>query len=296
MEKINILLLGAGGFIGKSLREFLGNNNDFAVDAPAFEELNLLDEASVKAFLNHKYYDVVINAAIYNPAFDAKSMVPEIEQDLRMFLILEKFSNLYGRMYYFGSGAEFDKTRDITDVGENGFVNELPKTQYGMAKYTIGKIIEKSDNIYSLRIFGLFGEKEGYRYKFISGACAKAVKSLPITIRQNVYFDYLYIADFCKIIEWFVYNTPHYHTYNVCSGKKYSLIELANIVKEVSEKDIQIFVCKDGLAPEYTASNRRLLEEIDNLAFTDIKESIEKLYNYYLTIADTIDLMFLLYQ
>lgn len=291
-----VLLLGVGGFIGKSLYEHLSQNNDLEINAPTFEQLNLLNESSVKLCLQEKYYDVVINAAIYNPNIDPYSPIPEIEQDLRMFLILEKYHDLYDKMLYFGSGAEFDKTKDIVSVKEDDFINELPKTQYGMAKYTIGRIIEKSDNIYSLRIFGLFGEKEGYRFKFISGACAKAVKNIPISIRQNVYFDYLYIKDFCRIVEWFIFNKPVYHTYNVCSGQKYSLLELASIVKEVSKKDIPIFVCKEGLATEYTASNERLIVEMLNFSFTNIKVAIKHLYDYYKEKEDEIDLYHLLYQ
>lgn len=295
-NKINILILGGGGFVGRSLNDYLSQNGRFDIETPRFEDLNLLDEESVKSFLSKKRYDVIINAAIYNPSIDPASQVSELEQDLRMFLILEKNHRLFGKMLYFGSGAEFDKTHDIVAVGENDFVNELPKTQYGMAKYTIGRIIEKSENIYNLRIFGLFGQKEGYRFKFISGACAKAVKGLPISIRQNVFFDYLYIDDFCRIVEWFALNNPIYHTYNVCSGKKYSLVELAEMVRRVSGKEIPVFVCKEGLANEYTASNARLLNEMPNMRFTEMKTAISDLYQYYLSLEKEIDLYPLLYQ
>ena len=122
------------------------------------------------------------------------------------------------------------------------------------------------------------------------------MKNIPISIRQNVYFDYLYITDFCRIIEWFIFNEPKHHTYNVCSGRKYSLLELANIVKEVSNKNIQIYVCKDGLSKEYTASNDRLVKEITGLEFTDMKTAIKNLYAYYESIENQIDLYYLLYQ
>ncbi len=60
------------------------------------------------------HFDVVINAAVCNKLrTSAKADKSEIEQDLRMFFNLEKYSNLYGKMLYFGSGAEYDKAQDI---------------------------------------------------------------------------------------------------------------------------------------------------------------------------------------
>ena len=41
-----------------------------------------------------------------------------IEKDLRMFLNLEKNKDKFGKMFYFGSGAEYDKTKPIVQVKE----------------------------------------------------------------------------------------------------------------------------------------------------------------------------------
>ena len=198
-------------------------------------------------------------------------------------------------MYYFGSGAEYDKSKNIVSVQEEEYVNGIPKNQYGMAKYTIGKVIRNSRNIYNLRIFGLYGKYENWKTTFISGACCKALKNIPITIRQNVYFDYVYIDDFVQIIEWFVDNEPMYHEYNITSGTKVSLIELAEIVKKVSNKDISIIVCREGLGNEYTGINNRLLSEIKGFSFSKHEDSIKKLYDYYKSIENQIDLYSLLY-
>ena len=146
-----------------------------------------------------------------------------------------------------------------------------------------------------MRIFGLFGKYENWKTTFISGACCKALKNLPITIRKNVYFDYVFIDDFVRIVEWFIDHEPKFHEYNICSGKKYSLIELANYVKNVSKKEVPIIVCQEGLAKEYTGSNVRLLNEIKELSFTGIEDAIKDLYCYYQSIEEQIDLMSLLY-
>ena len=66
--------------------------------------------------------------------------------------------------------------------------------------------------------------------------------------------------------------------------------------KEIEGKDIQIVVCKVGLANEYTASNDRLLGEIGEIRLTEHAESIRQLYNDFLERKESIDIMALLYQ
>jgi len=293
-----ILILGANGFIGKNLKEYLSCfSKEYVLYVPNSQELNLLNEQAVKKYLTNTYFDVIINAAVCNPIRGHNIDIQcELEQDLRMYYNLKKYNNLYGKMLYFGSGAEYDKSKDISFVTETEFINNIPLTQYGLAKYIIGKDIEQSSNVYNLRIFGLFGKYENWRTTFISGACCKALKGLPITIRQNVFFDYMYIDDFCKIIKWFIDNKPKYHTYNITTGDKIDLFSLCKLINNVIGKTVPVYVCKDGLGNEYTASNKRLLNEIGDIKFTPFKEAVEGLIKYYQSVLDEIDMYHLLYQ
>lgn len=289
-----ILIVGVGGFIGKNLREYL--KDKYILYTPASTELDAADEMQVKSYLTEHFFDVVIHAGIYNPRTDKKKDANrELEYDLRMYYNFEKYQSLYGKMLYFGSGAEFDKRKDICSVKENDLPNGVPVNDYGFAKYVIGKSIENSENIYNLRVFGLFGKYENWKAAFISNACCKAIKGLPISIRQNTYFDYLYIDDFCRIVEWFIEHTPQYKTYNVASGEKVDLRMIAEKVIEISGKNIPVFICKDGLGKEYTADNTRLKEEVD-ISQLQLDESIKLLYEWYNEQEEEIDLESLLYQ
>lgn len=294
---MNILLLGSSGFIGRNLKEYLSQFEAYSLSAPTSKELNILDEVRLKDYLNQHHPDVIIHAAVCrNPKYFPMSIpASELEQDLRMFYNLEKLNDLYGKMIYFGSGAEFDKTHDITSVSEHDFVNGVPTTDYGLAKYIIGKAIDQSRNIYNVRVFGLFGKYENWRTTFISGACCKAIKNLPITIRQNTFFDYLDIDDFCPIIKWLIDETPNYHTYNVCSGKKIDLLTIAKKVRHLSGNDVPIYVCLPGLSKEYTANNNRLKQECHSFSLTSFDDSIQKLLSYYRSIEQEIDMLSLLY-
>lgn len=295
---MKVLILGSGGFVGRNLKEYLSSCDGYTLLCPRHNELDLLDEYAVRDYLAANYPDVVINAAVCkNPKyFSSQTPMTELEQDIRMFFNLEKYHAYYGKMLYFGSGAEFDKRCDICGVNEGEYVNGIPANDYGLAKYVIGRAIENSKNIYNMRLFGLFGKYENWKTTFISGACCKAIKNLPITIRQNVYFDYLYIDDFCRIIKWFVDNEPKHHSYNICSGRKIDLVTIAETVKRLSGNNVPIYVCQEGLGREYTADNTRLKNENCAFALTDFDTCIENLMSYYKSISDQIDMTSLLYQ
>ena len=310
---MNILIIGRNGFVAKNLYEFFSVNTNYNTNVIGSAELDILNEVEVRSFFSENYYDVVIDTAIYNPRIGTgKDSTKELEYDLCMFHNLAKCHEMYGKLIYFGSGAEYDKRFPICSVSEDDLMSkvfskdtncsgQIPTTQYGLAKYIIGQEIEAgiygADNIYNLRIFGLFGKYENWKTTFISGACCKALKNLPITIRQNVYFDYLYIDDFCKMMEAFLnVDKPKYHTYNITSGRRISLAEIADIVKTVSGKDIPVYICKDGLANEYSASNDRLVSEIGGFECEDYSKSISDLYKWYERITEEIDITSLLYQ
>lgn len=295
---MKVLILGSNGFIGKNLKEYLQSFAEYELLCPTRNELDLLDEDIVRQYLKTNTPDVVVDAAVCrNPIyFQNLNSATELEQDIRMFYILEKYRCYYGKLLYFGSGAEFDKSKDIINVKEDDFMHNIPSTQYGLAKYVIGRCIDRSSSLYNLRIFGLFGKYENWKTTFISGCCCKALKKVPITIRQNVFFDYMYIDDFCTIVRWFIDHTPAFHTYNVTTGQKIDLVTIASMVKLVAQVDIPVYVCKSGLANEYTANNHRLIKEVGNIPFTDMKQAIAALLHYYQGMVEQIDLMSLLYQ
>lgn len=294
----NILILGGSGFIGANLNEyFCGMPQQYTVVAPTSKELNILDETAVECFLRAHRFDTVIHCAVYNPRTDARKPAHmELENDLRMFYNVEKCRKLFGKMLYFGSGAEFDKRKDIKRAGEDDEANGIPHTVYGLSKYIIQKTILASDNIVNLRIFGLYGKYENKYKTFISGACCKALLDLPLTIRRNVFFDYLYIDDCCKIVEWFVNNDAKHRHYNVCTGQPVDLITLVQTVMKVSGKQLPLYICNAGLANEYTASNERLLREIGGVEFTKHEDAIRDLYRWYSQHAQDIDMDSLLYN
>ena len=104
--KRKILILGANGFMGRNLKEFLEKKKDlYEIHAPTSREFDISDERAVKEQLNKKYYNVILHAAVYNPRVGSnKDSSKELDKNLRMFFNFERCQNLYGKMLYFGSG------------------------------------------------------------------------------------------------------------------------------------------------------------------------------------------------
>ncbi len=279
---MKILLTGGSGFLGRNVKEYLLQRG-YTIHAPTSKELDCMDENAVRQYLL-KGYDVVLHFAVYGNGINKSIDETKILQcNLRIFHNLAKYSALYGKMIYTGSGAEYDKRYPIQMVREIDLSDHsIPVDQYGLMKYTVNQMIESSENIYNLRLFGVFGKYENWKVRYISNLCCKSLKGIPLSMRRNCYFDYLWIDDFCCMLEKFMkLDQPMFHTYNAVCGEPIDLYNLAEIVNEVSETPQKIIVCQEGLGNEYTANNGRLLNELPDMVYTDMKEAVRKLYLWY---------------
>lgn len=290
-----ILILGGNGFIGRNLYEYF--NGKYEIHAPSSQELNVMDDVAVEKYFKANSFDIVLNA------LDRKTdeLIPNsnyiyLDQRLRMFLNLQRCKDCYGKMLYFGTGAEYARELPIVSITENEFDRKVPDDTYGFLMYTLSKLTMQSNNIYNFRLFGIFGKYEIYHARFISNAICKALYGLPITIRQNVVFDYLHTDDLCKMVHYFIENDMKYKDYNATSGMKHEILELAEIVRNVTNANVPIIIAKEGLNKEYTSSNNRIISEIKGFSIEPIRPQIERLVEFYTEQLNKIDKESLLNQ
>ncbi len=281
---MKILITGAHGFIGRSLTEKLKDR--YLIETPGRAQLNLLDGEAVESYLKCNEFDIVIHTATTNKTMLSYEI---LEGNLQMFFNLERCRKLYGKMYYFGSGAEYDMEHYVPNMKEEYFGTNIPKDTYGFSKYIMSKMCEQNKNIYDLRLFGVYGKYEEWERRFISNAVCRALKGMNITIHKNVYFDYMWVDDLCRIMEWFIEHKPKYKHYNVCRGERIDLYSLACIVRKILNIDCDIVVEEPGWKLEYTGNNERLLNEIGDYQFSEFEESIQSLCEFYKLNIDKID-------
>ena len=276
---IRIFVTGSSGFIGRNLAETFAGR--YEIHAPASTELDLREENAVRQYLERNKFDVIVHAATTRSNRRLGAPSDMLDCNCRMFFNLARNEHSFGKMIYFGSGAEYDRRGLLPRVSEDYFDTRVPTDAYGFSKYICAKYAEGRPKIVNLRLFGVFGKYEAWDVRFISNACARVICGLPIVIRQNAVFDYLYVQDLAKITEWFIENTPQQTTYNVCTGRSWELRQLAETVAAVSGRKPEIQSTNPGMGAEYTGDNSRLLSEIPALQFEPMQRAIEALYGWY---------------
>lgn len=264
-----ILITGGNGFIGRNLVE--GLQEEHTILAPSHTELDLLNEEKVYLYLITHTPQIIIHCA---------GIYPEgLCENLLMFLNLTKAmrNTSVDKMLYFGSGAEYDRKHWKPKMSEGYFDTYIPTDGYGLAKYMANKLTQASDNIYNLRLFGVYGKYEDAKRRFLSVCCNK----VRISINKNIKFDYLFIDDLVETTKWFISNTPLHKDYNICTSQSYYLQDLAYMMADITKIPLLIDVDRANLPyNEYSGDNTRLLKEV-NVKFTPIEKGVEKLYEYY---------------
>lgn len=283
-----ILLTGGNGFIGRNIREKL--DKEYTIFSPSSQELDLLERQEVTRYLQENKISDVIHSAVYTPKRRQKNPDADFSANMRMFFHLAEHAFDLDKIIYFGSGAEFDKSFPISQATEQNFGRSIPLlNDYGLSKYIMNLYTRQSSNIYNLRLFGIYGPYEDWKTCFISNLCCKAIYGSPLTIRQECIFDFLYIDDLMQPIQNLLESTPKYRDYNLCSGESVRLTKIAQLVRYISGKNLEIQILKSGEDLEYTGCPERFRQEY-GLRLTSLEQGIKKLYRFYESHIGKIDL------
>ncbi len=276
---MKILITGTNGFVGRNLKEYFQDRYE-DLSCPKRGQLDLEDSKAVSQFLQKNTFDVVIHCGV---------TLLSVEQNLKMYFNLERGAQSFGKMFCVGSGAEYDMKNYLPKMKEEYFGKYIPSDIYGFSKYVIGKDIEGIHrNIYNLRVFGIYGKYEDYNRRFISNNICKALCNIPLSMNKNMYFDYLYVDDFSRIVDMFINNDAEKRSYNICTGESIDLLSLAKIIKDVDGRELPITIKEDGFNPEYTGDNTLFLQEFGKFDFTKPEKAISELYRWYKESSDIV--------
>lgn len=277
---MNILVTGANGFIGSNIIKLLSNDTNFKFFNGNRNFIDLYSIDSIERYLDKNQIDTVIHCAIEGGSRLKQDTSDMLYKNILMYENLIKFSHKYKMFINFGSGAEFDRKQNISNVNECEIFNIIPTDFYGLSKNVISKLSSHNPIILNLRIFGCFYYNE-LSTRFIHNNINNYINKKPIVIHQDRYMDFLYIEDLVNIITYFLKNTvTNYTDINMSYLKKYKLSDIANIINELSsyKVDIKMENLSNGL--NYTG-NGSLLNSL-GLKFKGIELGIVECYNRFI--------------
>jgi UDP-glucose 4-epimerase len=291
-EVNKVMITGGSGFIGRNLVEQFAGRYDLV--APSHRELDLTDGDAVRAYLRANRPDVIVHSATKPGHRNAADPTGLVEAATKMFFNLAADVDLCPRMVFLSTGAVYDMRHYSPRMSEDYFDVHIPPDETGFSKYVVAKYTERVDHVVELRPFGVFGKYEDYAIRFISNAICKTLFDLPVSLRQNRRFSYIWIDDLVKVVEHFMTRDVCLPAYNVTPDETNELLELAELVVEISGKNLPVVVAESGLGSEYTGANARLKAEMPGLRFMPTRDAVERLFAWYYEHRDSIDRSLLL--
>jgi nucleoside-diphosphate-sugar epimerase len=269
---LKILLTGGSGFIGRNLLETLRGRHE--IFAPPHRELDVTDTPEVDRLFRERRFDAVLHAAVQGGD-------RVLETTLRGYWNLARHAGEVGRLFYFGSGAEYGKQRDLVKVREEEIGRVVPSDAYGLAKLFCNEDARRRPRVTNLRLFGVYGPHEGYLFRFISNSIVKTLLGMDIVVRQDVVFDYLHVADLVAIVDRLIQNEPVDTDVNVTPTESISLRQIVAIISSAASRALPVAFKTPGLNFQYTGLNGALLRLVPDFQFTPYEEGIHRLYSYY---------------
>lgn len=286
MQKLKVFLTGGNGFIGRHIKEQLGDV--FDVITPTHAELDLTDSEAVYTFLEQYPVDVVVHAASIGVS-RKQSTAGTAYSNLRMFFNLVRAKPFFSHLINLGSGAEYGKQLPMVRVAETDFGKQIPSDEYGFYKYVCSQFAAQVDYITHLRLFAVFGKYEDYQTRFISNAICRALLDKPITIRQNVKFDYIFVDDVIQILKKCIEEKPKETFINIGRGEAIDLKSLAEKIVKHLGLDTPIQIAQAGWGNEYSCDVARLQQFIPNISYTPIDTAVAQLVAYYKAALPSLD-------
>lgn len=254
---MKILITGGNGYIAKSLFKGLWEGSSRPdITLITRQDFDLTDREATNKWFKGKYFDVVIHTAIKGGSRLKQEGGDDFYQNIQMFYNLYYNKHCFNKFIHFGSGAELGQ----------------PSTPYGLSKKIINELIQPEPGFFNLRIFAVFNENE-LNTRFIKASIKRYINQENIVIHQDKQMDFFYMQDLVSLVKHYI-TEKHLPKVSECSYvKKYSLLDIANIINNLSDYKVPIKLLDSSKGVSYIGKTTPSLKVIG------LKEGITQVYN-----------------
>lgn len=293
---MNILIIGANGFIGKHLTNFFHNKrkiNVFTIDIKDSIDLignnkfvgDIKEKSFLKKCINESQPDLVYYLISFFSLNDIESFTSSVNNSLTCLKNL--FDNLKSkqRLIFIGSSAQYGNVPlSLQPVNEN--TDFFPISSYGVYKifeeYEISRLANKYNIDYvGARIFNVTGPGEPTR--MVGGSIVSQLKKSNKVKMGNLSSkrDFVDVRDVVSALYIIGANGKSKEIYNICSGKSISIKKyLELIIKELGIKP-EISIDRNRINPndlkDLVGDNSKIVKELNWDLKYDLNKSLKDL-------------------
>lgn len=274
-----VLVTGGTGFIGQPVvNELVKRGYEVHVltswlkqgksSAAIFHQLNLLNFAQVRAFLQDNKFDGIVHLAwLSATGAHAHAANENVSWTIASLNLLQGYVELGGRKFLgAGTMSEYDFSHGYLREGATPLTSKFLYGQCKASIYNIGQAYSSQNGVDFkwARIFNLYGphEKEA---RLIPAVITASLKGEDIRVSDCIKFqDYLHVFDAATgVVDLFESNVQG--AVNICSGAP---VRLRTIVEKIVELTAFKGKVLWGAIPSYfedlviTGCNMRLIKEV----------------------------------
>ena len=215
-----VLITGANGFLGREFTSYF--RKEYDVFSLSRDQLDVTNEVEVKTFLDTNVVDIVLHTA-FSGVSNPKVSIRDAISNLKAYENLSKHLRSDQKLFCFGSGSAKEGSKTKASVG------------YTTVKRLISQDIleRKKENVFDFTLYGCFGVEEDTS-RFIKSSIRNSNNSEPIIINNNIFMDFFFVEDVCKVIER--YTQPDSCTlpksFDLVYKVKVTLLEIAKIISD----------------------------------------------------------------
>ena len=299
-----ILIIGAGGFVGKYLiEEFKEDNyeviacdinkNNLEKEDVKYYDIDILNKEIVEKIIEECTPDYLVNLAAISSVglswnIPDKTIEVNVVGTLNILEAIKKYKNTC-KVLLIGSSEEYEskdtplKETDMTNANNPYGISKVAQENFARLykdKYGLNIVCTRSFNHTGI----------GQLDKFVIPSFCKQVAEIDKRNKPgkiyvgnlSAYRDISDVRDVVKVYKALLENKTDELVYNVGSGNAYKIEDLLKYIISLSNQPIEIVIDKDKLRPVDTpyicCDNSKTKKYFEN---TDIKDTIKRIYEHY---------------